>query len=399
MEDFESHVPGKYSEVTGEKIKKKSVRKVKKEHKVNKKKTSIEEKKLSKKKKKFDKKITKMTASVEAKTLSKSNLEIAGQSTEADASMYEGNKKPKVVQTEQEKVLIIRKSETGKPVSKKRKFMNFMSYALVGLVAIFFGYFAGNFYVANYLNKVDYSQFSEASLRDDAQAVYQTLVNSGRSPDSFSAIELFVASEYVLSIKENYTTQIVGEIQPSIGSVQSIWGYKNKVGNKIICENLSIGMLPVAEKYEYDIETQTALVYKASDINGNQASYPSNPTWTLDYNAYREEYGTAPDNPCVPYIISSKTVIPGTEKVTSIEGGKYKLTFSVTTDSSVLNYVKQMKHMSGLKDYPTFKAINITAVIDSNYNFLSLRFDESYSVMYFGVMASCTGFLETTLSY
>ena len=64
-----------------------------------------------------------------------------------------------------------------------------------------------------------------------------------------------------------------------------------------------------------------------------------------------------------------------------------------------INYVKQVKHMSGLSGYPTFKQINVTAVIDSDLRFISLRFDEAYTVMYAGVAANCTGYVNLAFSY
>ena len=159
-------------------------------------------------------------------------------------------------------------------------------------------------------------------------------------------------------------------------------------------------MLAIAESYTYDTTTKMAKIYKASKVkNSETAEYPTNPTWVMTYDEYRDEYGTAPENPCIPYIISSKTVLAGTEKVEKIAGGKYKITFSLTTDSSVINYVKQVKHMSGLSGYPTFKQINVTAVIDSDLRFISLRFDEAYTVMYAGVAANCTGYVNLVFSY
>jgi len=158
-------------------------------------------------------------------------------------------------------------------------------------------------------------------------------------------------------------------------------------------------MLALAEKYFYDTQTQKATIYKASKVGDKTTSYPESPTWEMDLEAYKKEYGTNPDAPAVPYIVSSKTVLVGTESVSSLGGDKYQISFKLTTDSSVINYVKQVKHMSGLQGYPTFKVINVTAVIDSSLRFVSLRFDEAYTVMYFGVMATCSGYVESEFTY
>jgi len=372
MEEFLNEKPQKYSLVTGEKIKNKSVRKLKKKHKVKDKQDLSNEKKFNKRKKKIIKKLTKKNK--EDKNLSQK-------------------------QEETQEVLIVRKAEQGKPKSFGRKFMNMLSYALVGFVAVFFGYAAGNFYVANVLNKVNYGAFSEEALRDDNAAIYQSIVSSSKSFELQDAGELFMAAEYLIDTQESYYASVVGAIQPSIGSTQSIWGYKKKTGNIIEGENASKGMLSLAEYYSYDLTTKVANVYKATKVASNSTSYKEDPTWVMNYEDYRAEYGTAPDSPIVPYIVSSKTILEGTTKVENIGGGKYRLTFSLTTDSSVINYVKQVKHMSGLADYPVFKQINVTAIINQNLRFSSVRYDEAYTVMYFGVMATCSGFIENTISY
>ena len=37
--------------------------------------------------------------------------------------------------------------------------------------------------------------------------------------------------------------------------------------------------------------------------------------------------------------------------------------------------------------------------LDSNLKFVSLRYDESYGVSYYGVPANCTGFVSYNFSY
>ena len=393
MKEVEKETKQKYSLVTGEKIKKKGVSKIQKEHKKHAKEDNIQEKKFAKRKRKIDKKLNKKEEFVvESKTVS--NLDFSGEETNAvnkDAI--------DVVKNNKQEVLVVRRAEKGRPVTKKRKVLNFFSYALVGFVAIFFGYICGNFYVVNVLNKVDYSLFSEESLKDDGKAVYESLLASGKPITALSAGELFVAGEYVLSLQEHYYATTVGAIQPSIGSKQDIWGYKKKTGSVYECESASKGMLSLAEKYSYNTETKTAQIYKATKVSVNDTSYPENPTWTMNLEDYKKEYGTDPDAPCVPYIVSSKTVVFGSESVKSLGGGKFEIRFNLSNDSSVINYIKQVKHMSGLQDYPTFKSITVTATINSNYEFEKIRYDESYSVVYFGVMATCSGYVENTFVY
>lgn len=399
MDENNEDKPQKYSLVTGEKIKNKSVKRLKREHKAKDKKSQVESKKLEKQKKKVEKKLSKHAPSAQSVTLSKTNLESEGDKQRVDEfdteQLVEGGDN----NGEQQKVLIVRKTEKGNPVSLKRKVLNFISYALVGIIAVFFGYFAGNFYVANVLNKVDYSAFSESSLRDDGASVYSQIISSGRTPDRCSAVELFVAGEYLLGQQNAYRAEVNGEVQPSIGSTQSVWGYKSKNGSVFEVENVSKGMLSVAEYSIYNADSGLAEIYAASKITNTSAEYPTTPTSVMTYEEYRKEYGASPESPCVPYIVSSKTVVSGTESVTSRGDGTYQISFALATDSSVINYIKQVKHMSGLKDYPTFRSIIVTAIIDSDLRLSYIRYDESYTVVYFGVMATCVAWLENTITY
>lgn len=396
MEEKFDDKPQKYSLVTGEKIKKKRLGKLKKEHEKQAKLEKAIDKKESRRKKKIDRKLNgKEKVTVESKTISVNHKNDSSLVNE-EALKEHGLEKKSETRRE---VLVVRRAEKGRPATKKRKFMNLLSYALVGFVAIFFGYISGNFYVVNVLNKVDYSAFSEETLKDDNKAIYESLMASNSQITSVPAGKLFMASEYVLSTQESYYASTLGAIKPSIGSTQDIWGYKKKTGNIYECESASKGMLSLAEKYFYDTQTKEATIYKANKISKESTTYPENPTWVMGLDAYKKEYGTDPDAPAVPYIVSSKTVLAGTESVQSLGSNRYQISFKLTTDSSVINYVKQVKHMSGLQEYPTFKTINVTAIITSDFRFQKLRFDESYSVMYFGVMATCTGFVESEFSY
>ena len=390
--------PRKRSLVTGQKIKNKSIRKIKKEHKDKRKADLKEQKVLDKKIKKMDRKFDKQSVVIESKTLSQNGLTEEFDVDKVNNESASDSIEVKIEQ-KQEKILIIRRVEKGESQTFKRKCLNLISFFLVGLVAVLFGYMAGNFYIANVLNKVDYGSFDEVTLRDDGLAMFTDIKTSGKSIDQYSAVELFVGAEYMLGTQVSYYADIEGAIQPSIGSTQSIWGYKSKNDNVYDCEQVSKGMVSVAERYTWDMDTQTANIYKASKISTNKAEYPNDPTWVMGLDEYRKEYGTAPDSPCVPYIISSKTYIAGSDKVTKLQNGTYQLTFQLKTDASVINYIKQMKHMAGLPDYPAFKNIYVTAIIDSDLKITYLRYDESYNVMYFGVMASCSGFVQYDFTY
>ena len=382
QDDFVMNGSSKYSAVTGQKLENKSLKKLKKEHKIAQKEEKKANKKLKRKQKKIDKKLA-------------DKKEVVIQDDPAKDADNESKK------TVQNKILIVRKTEKGKPVTRKKKILNLLSYALVGVFAIIFGYFGGNFYYANFMDKVDYSQFDTGNLRDDEQAVYSS-VKARLTPDRSTAIQLFVAAEYQLKLTENYHATVSGEVQPSIGSKQLVSGKKGRNGDEVYMENISKGMMSIAEKYSYSITNKSADIYHADGnaiVDMSTVNYSGSPTWVMSEEEYLAEYGVSPDNPCVPYIISSKTYIPGTDSVTSLGDGTFEIKFNLVKDASVVNYVKQIKHMSGLSSYPTFKWISVKAVIDSDFRFVSLYYEENYTVTYFGVPANCDGWLKLEITY
>lgn len=391
----------KVSAVTGEKIKQKSVKKIKKEHKEKTKSQKKVDKKLQNKKNKLEKKLDKKAPKFEARTLSNAQgIEAEEDKEKVDSAIenlepiQENNSSNNI----DNKILIVRKTEEA-PKTIWQKFTNLLSYALVGIVAVLFGYFAGNFYYANVLSKVDYSQFTEQNLRDNAEQVYNNIKGK---VGSASAVEIFVASEYLLGQQEKYTAMCVGSVKPGSFNEQTVRGVKSKNGNIIESSNISRGLMKVAEKYVYDMETQIADVYhvEGSAITAvDKANFGTTPTSVLNYDEFRKEMGTAPENPLVPYIVSSKTYIEGSDSVKDIGLGRYQIQFSLKPDSSVINYIQQVKHMSGFSDFPTFKSITVTAVVDSNLRFLSIRYDELYSVLYQVVLVDCLGYLEQTITY
>lgn len=391
----------KYSAVTGQKLKKKSVKKIKKEHKARAKTEKKETKKIESKKKKIDKKLDKKAVKYEAKTLSNAKAIESGEDKNRVDSNVEDMPEVKISEAKNnidEKILIVRKIE--QKMSFGRKVLNLLSYALVGVVAVLFGYFAGNFYYANVMSKVDFSQFNEQTLRDDAKEVYNNVL--GKGIGNASAVEIFVASEYVLSLEEHYSASCVGSVKPGSFTEQTVRGIKSRNGNIVESSNISRGLMKVAEKYVYNIDTQTADIYhvEGEKITGvDTADFGTTPTSVLNYDEFRTEIGTAPENPLIPYIVSSKTFVEGSESVKSIGLGRYEISFMLKPDSSVLNYVQQVKHMSGFEDFPTFKAVKVTAVVDSNLKFQSIRYDETYSVLYAVALVECIGYLEQTISY
>lgn len=380
-------------EVASTERKGKSVRKIKKEHKETSKEEKKKVKKLSKKQKHMAKKYGEKQRVRQPKDVFSDVM--------VDDEPNEFEKKSIDVlsgKTKQEKVLIVRK--TKEPMTRKRKVLNFLSYALVGVFALGFGYVAGNFYFANYMNKPNYD-FNTTELKY-TQAEMEEIYNriSTKPIATQNPIDIIVGAEYLLSKQNKYVGNVVGSVKPSIGSAQTVRGVKGRDGNHFYVENYSNGILPIAEKYDYYSDTDVVSVYRVegSGVSIDSANFKNTPTWTFNKESFSAEYGLAPDSLIVPYIITPQTVILGTEKVEKLDGEKVRVSMQLLKDKSVVEYVKQVKHMSGFSDYPNFKSVNVSFVLDSSYRILSVRYDETYSVIY-GLVVDCVAWLNIDMNY
>ena len=119
-------------------------------------------------------------------------------------------------------------------------------------------------------------------------------------------------------------------------------------------------------------------------------------------NDYKNTVGV-PVTSFVGYIVSSKTVlnVNDSAKKVSLENGEtgYEFSLQLNAITSVLNYVKQMKDMSQLPDYPAFTDITLNVVVDEEFRFIQIETLEHYSVNYMGINAKCTGTLVEKFEY
>ena len=146
-------------------------------------------------------------------------------------------------------------------------------------------------------------------------------------------------------------------------------------------------------------------IWRSKTLKNGQPVFDENPNFKMTYEEARAEYGTDPVNP-IPYVVSDKTIHPSYNSNASATGrgvandnGNYDFELKLNTTQSVMNYVKQMKHMSELKNYPVFYNITINFELDSEFRFISMKIVEDYKVTYFGVPATCHAEMHQTFLY
>ncbi len=285
-------------------------------------------------------------------------------------------------------------NETKKSKSFEFNRRSIIALIIISLVGVISGVFIGGFFIGPQVP--DYSQYDEASLRDDAKALSDKAQN--KSPSLYKPYEIFEIAEYRLFSHGSVRVSSSGGVD-TIAS-QKIAGIKAFEDGVYFKENISKGIKNVGERTYYDLGKEITK-YSASNINDEMiATYK--PSQKIDYNEYLEINGV-PMTSFVAYIVSSKTVLNINDKyeIITLDNGQTGYKFSLQLDPvfSVINYVKQIKNLSQLPNYPAFNDVTLTVVVDEQFRFISIETLEHYTVNYMGVNAKCTGTLVENFEY
>ena len=303
------------------------------------------------------------------------------------------------------KTIIVRQNKEHATKTFIAKLFNLLSFVLVGVVAAVFGIFAGNMYIAN-KTLVSYD-FNETDFLPEYSTVYAS--NSTKAHSQVTATNAYIMAEWLLMGESNKTAAYTmignGTVSAKVGGIQQkqIVAKKiTKTSNMFTSESVTNGLIPAAEVYQYNLDTNKVESFFTDDVSGEPpvATYGQTPYKTYDINTqladFRAEYGVKPESVFAP-IVSDKTV-DNAAYLGKVEGGhKYQITLN--NIYSVINYVQLMIHISGLERPPTFNEITITFVVDNEFRFKEVDFFEKYQIYYLGLPADCTAQTTYTFSY
>ena len=211
------------------------------------------------------------------------------------------------------------------------------------------------------------------------------------SPDDLTAVQSFILAEYNATLAERFHAEGNGRVATI--ATQSVYSEKNYDGNRYTFESISKGMMSVAICSAMDKGDDRVELYRGSNIQPDDAEWSLSDDDVYSLDAYEGLAGSTPDA-IQPYIISDKTVLSSSIERDE-ETGYYTLTFELDPITSVLRYARQVRQTSGLSSYPEFKTVSQTITIDENWNLICIDVHETYSVVAFGIPASCTGTLTT----
>ncbi len=276
-------------------------------------------------------------------------------------------------------------------VKKKRKPLKIIAACFAWLLILVIGgaggWIVGDIIVSK-LDVYDPNAYSSATLKDSEETI---LSWKSKSIDMLTAGQVFAVAEYNLNNCTYFSmaTKGIGGKEKGViaNSVapQDFWGYRYRNGDVGYFDYNSSGIMSVIKTTKFNY---SGGIYTCIDgVSGEETQ--------MTPQEYLESVGCDATSP-IDYIVSSRTVL--TEEKNESVTNAHTYTITIDAKKSVSNYVKKMKFMSGLADYPKFNSIEMKFTVDDNLNFLSIEVHEEYRVNY-GLTVGCTGDFRYEFSY
>ncbi len=262
------------------------------------------------------------------------------------------------------------------PKTRKGKIFGII-FAVISPIAL--GVVGGVVYVKFFVAKtVDYSDVDADSLYVNMDTV---LAKYADSQTTGTPVEEALKSYEIVNLAYHNYVQYENSQSFTVGSAvaaivnQSIRGCSIREGNQYFEESLSKSNLVGVAARMYQKEDGSIDLHRGEAIDSVTAK------WGDEHYEYTNEefindFGKTPSTPLI-YIVSKKTVLSGTDTVDKTDDG-YTIKMSLNPRKSVINYVKQMKSISNLYDYPAFNNVDLTFYINNDLLITKLHIEESY---------------------
>ena len=229
----------------------------------------------------------------------------------------------------------------------------------------------------------------------DVEAVmdhYQKVKASGGHYENELQPYEFVCVGYQLFSQHEYSASRGVGTSLSTGVTQAIQSATYRKGDRYFEESNSVGFVNLYDRMYQEGDQVTKYWGKSKTYSGLKPQVVSTEEYKAQMGRLVSE-GLA-------YIVS-----PGTMSQTDLSGdglsgvekdadGNYIVDFEADPAASTLNYIHQMKSISGLSDYPFFNYCHLRWKLDANLNLQWFQTHESY-VANMGITANCEGKLTT----
>lgn len=227
----------------------------------------------------------------------------------------------------------------------------------------------------------------------------------GSLPSEHTGMENLSYMAYNLRHAAEYRTEAFSTVTTKVGFIsytQQVETYKDYADGVMIADDIAKSSL-------VNSAMQTCFVgdrvlwrgpasSSAKDWQGRDTEWAQSDPSNYSETEYMRVYGL-PSTEFSVYVLNENTVAD-CSPVTDNGDGTYTQTFYADTETAGQYYVRRMKTMGGLSDYPSFNSIEITYTFDGAWNVLSSRTVESYAVN-MGVISSdsCNAVTEQTYFY
>lgn len=246
---------------------------------------------------------------------------------------------------------------------------------------------------------VDYSGLNINDYEDDMDKLVTKYnkTDSNKYLSTFTPNELATLARYKLS-QHQYAKYVgIGLVNAAMGVKQTVRSYYLKDGNNYFFESISKSKIVGVNKRFYQ-DPDKVTIYTGSGSDPEKADWNEDNKQDLSLEDFEEVWGKDLSR-CSCFIISSKTTLADQSSAKK-EGNNIILSLELDPITSVLRYVKNMKAMSNLDDYPTFHKVHIDMKLDEDLNLLWDKTDETYDVKSFGLTSkNTTGGMEENFTY
>ncbi len=299
------------------------------------------------------------------------------------------------------------------------------------MVAVVSGIAIGSIYVNGKTPSYDMSAMSEELLRGDEEEIaklYEDAI-SGRKT-SFSAVELYQVAEYKLKQTDRYVKVLSGQVSSGVPSL-GIDVTQDMLSNKIVTEEgiTYLKMSPANDRVAPSMAVKQQYFYANPDVvilnetrNRDDILGDSIENYRLDLDSstekvwtreqYKTFFNTDPTTP-LTYIVSDITCNEGLYDTNITLGSDGTYTFKITMNgayasAAALYYSYEIRHFSEevipttpptSSQLPSWKSVEMTVQVDSDFNFLQIDYIENYSVYKFGMNPGVTDTFSDVFHY
>ena len=284
------------------------------------------------------------------------------------------------------------------PKTKKGKILGIiLGIGLPTLLGVAAGIVIGKFMINP---TTDYGTVNESEITDNTfsktleKYAYAKENEDVNYEDVLKPYEMINIAYHLYGEYEHTRSWTKGEVLAAIVT-QSIRGCAIRDGNQYFEESLSKSSMVGVATRTYVKEDTSVDLYRGDIQSELKANWPDE-HYEYTNEEYVNDFGKTPETPLI-YIVSKKTVIANNSSVTK-DGNNYIVKVSLDPVKSVLKYVRQMKTISNLYEYPSFTSVDLTATLDQNLLIKTLEVKESYSAKINAIIGSSSD-ASLTITY